>query len=362
MVGELMTAFLNRVLFSKEKITNRIKYSFLQWGCVFVHFTLIFIFYFCGIVPMVAFNIASTAIYIGCNFLIRRERYVLFYYITFVEICLHSYTATILAGWPSGFALYIVAMTPMVFYMHFSLNEGNTLKESMLIGICAALVFVTCKIISYKVEPSYVVSDRAAAYIYIYNSLITFVMLLFFSLVFLKEMQHSHAMLEEQNERLDKMAGVDALTGLYNRRSMSKFLDTAVLSGKTYSLIMCDIDDFKKVNDTYGHDAGDQVLRSISAALMSSLRDGDYVCRWGGEEILILATGTDLSAAAQVAERLRRVVDELPIIHNGTEIHCTVTVSAADSSEEELPADIITLADNRLYVGKRGGKNCVIAR
>lgn len=356
-----MKTFINRIFNSNEKITNRIKYSLLQWGCVFVHFTLIFIFNALGVAPMVAFNIASTAIYVACNALIRREKYVLFYYISFIEICLHSYTATILSGWPLGFAMYIIAITPVVFYMHFSLNEGHTLKESLLIGVCAAIAFVTCRIISYNIPPSYEISDKAAVLIYIYNSLITFVMLLFFSLLFLREMQYSHAVLEEQNERLDKMAGVDALTGLYNRRSMSKFLDTAVLSGKTYSLIMCDIDDFKKVNDTYGHDAGDEVLKSISAALSNSLRNGDYVCRWGGEEILILATGTDLPAAAQVAERLRKVVDELPICHKGTDIHCTITISAADSTEEEEPADIITLADNRLYVGKRGGKNCVIA-
>lgn len=353
--------FINQILDPSARITNRIKYSLLQWGCAFVHFTLIFIFGACGAAPMVVFNIASTVVYIGCNLLIRREKYVLLYYITFAEICIHSYTAIILTGWASGFAMYIIAITPMVFYMHFSLTEGHTLKESLTVGVAAALVFISCKIISHSIEPVYVISDKAAVCIYIYNSLITFVMLLFFSLLFLREMQYSHAELEEQNERLDKMAGVDALTGLYNRRSMSKFLDAAVLSGKTYSLIMCDIDDFKKVNDTYGHDAGDEVLRSISAALTESLRDGDYVCRWGGEEILILATGTELSAAAQVAERLRRVVDELPISHSGIPIHCTITISAADSTEAKHPGDIITLADSRLYVGKRGGKNCVIS-
>ncbi|MCM1578893.1 MAG: GGDEF domain-containing protein [Ruminococcus sp.] len=354
--------YVKQIFNTGEQITNRIKYSFLQWGCAFVHFTLIFIFAACRITPMMIFNIVSTAVYVACNILIRKEKYVLFYYITFAEICIHSYTAVILTGWSSGFALYIVSVTPMVFYMHFSLSEGHTLKESMTVGICAALVFITCKIISDKTEHPYPISINAAEYIYIYNSLITFIMLLFFSLVFLREMQYSHAALEEQNERLDKMAGVDALTGLYNRRSMSKFLDAAVMSGKTYSLIMCDIDDFKKVNDTYGHDAGDVVLKSVSAALTESLRDGDYVCRWGGEEILILATGTTLEAAAQVAERLRRVVDEMPVSHNSVSIHCTITVSAADSTEAALPADIITLADSRLYVGKRGGKNCVVIK
>lgn len=353
--------FIDHVLNSEEKVDNKAKYSFLQWGCVFVHTTLIFFFLANRVMPMVAFNIISTVIYTACHELIAREKYVLLYYITFAEVCLHSYTATILVGWASGFAMYILAITPVVFYMHFSLSESATLKETLMIGVCAALAFVTCKVISYHVEPSYEISDHTAMVVYVYNSLITFTMLLFFSLVFMREILYSHNVLEKQNERLDRMAGVDALTGLYNRRSLSKFIDTAVMSGKTYSIIMCDIDDFKKVNDTYGHDAGDEVLRSISSALTSSLRDGDYVCRWGGEEIIVLATGTEVSVAARVAERLRKVVDELPINHNGQDIHCTITISAADSTEKDAPSDIITLADTRLYAGKRSGKNCVVS-
>lgn len=340
---------------------NKTKYSILQWGCAFVHTTLIIFFLVNGVVPMVVFNIVSAVIYTACHMLIAREKYVLLYYITFSEVVLHSYTATILVGWPSGFAMYILAITPVVFYMHFSLSESATLKETLMIGLCAMLAFVTCKVISCHIEPSYVISERPAMIVYIYNSIITFVMILFFSLVFMREMLYSHNVLEKQNQRLDRMAGVDALTGLYNRRSLSKFLDTAVMSGRTYSIIMCDIDDFKKVNDTYGHDAGDEVLRSISSALTSSLRDGDYVCRWGGEEIVILATGTDVRVAAKVAERLRKAVDEMPITHGGQDIHCTITVSAADSTEKDNPSDIITLADNRLYAGKRSGKNCVVS-
>lgn len=352
-------SFFTQIFSSDEKITNKIKYTILQCSCATVHFLLILFFAYTGVMPMVIFNIASTLIYIFSGMLVKKEKYILLYYITFVEICMHSYTATILVGWELGFPLYIVAIMPVIFYMHFSLSESS-MHETLLIGICCLLTFVTCKFISYRIEPIYEVSETAALWIYIFNSLCTFAMLMFFSMLFLREMQCSHAILEEQNARLDKIAGIDALTGLYNRRSMDKFISNAVNSGKCYSLIMCDIDDFKKVNDTYGHDAGDIVLKNIADAIVSGLREGDYVCRWGGEEILILATGTPLTAAQMVSERVRQRVEAIESVYRDTVIKCTVTVGAAESSECDCAEDTISLADKRLYKGKKIGKNCVV--
>lgn len=353
-------------LFSKifvdgTAVTNRIKYTILQWAAATVHFLLIFIFASVGVYSMVVFNIASTICYILCGILVKKERYILFYYIAFVEICLHSYIATILVGWAPGFPLYIIGIMPVIFYMHFSLDESAGLHESLLIGLCCLMTFVVCKIISYRIEPIYVISERAATYIYIFNTFCTFGLLLFFSLFFLREIQFSRSVLEEQNAKLDKIAGIDALTGLYNRRSMDKLLNNAVNSGKTFSVIMCDIDDFKKINDAYGHNSGDEVLRRISEAVMSILRDNDFVCRWGGEEILILAGATPLNGAALVAERIRTHIEEMEIMCDDCCIRCTITAGAAESTEAGSIDEIIGLADERLYCGKKSGKNKVVS-
>ncbi len=342
-------------------VNNKTKYTILQWGCATVHFMLIFFFAFTKVYPLVAFNAVSTLIYILCGRLIKNEKYIPLYYITFIEICLHSYTATILVGWEPGFPLYILAVMPVIFYMHFSLNVNTRMKETFMIGLIAMMTFITCKLISQRTEPVYPIDAEYSMWIYIFNSICTFIMLMFFSMLFLREMQCAHKTLEEQNARLDRIAGIDALTGLYNRRSMDKFMKKAAESKINYSLIMCDIDDFKKVNDTYGHDAGDIVLKSIADAIIADLRDGDYVCRWGGEEILILATKTSLSAASQVAERIRKRIEKIENIYQDNHIKCTVTFGAAESSEGSAAADIISLADSRLYKGKKSGKNCVIS-
>ncbi|MCI7766558.1 MAG: GGDEF domain-containing protein [Oscillospiraceae bacterium] len=354
------TKFFSKIFVDGAAVTNRIKYTILQWCAAVVHFLLIFIFASVGVYSMVLFNIGSTICYLLCGILVKRERYILFYYIAFVEICLHSYIATILVGWAPGFPLYIIGIMPVIFYMHFSLDESAGLHESLLIGLCCLLTFVICKVISYRIEPIYVISERAATYIYIFNTFIVFGLLLFFSLFFLREIQFSRSVLEEQNARLDKIAGIDALTGLYNRRSMDKILGNASASGKTFSVIICDIDDFKRINDTYGHNSGDEVLRKLSEAIISILRENDSVCRWGGEEILILAEGTPLSGAALVAERIRAQIEGLEIKSEDNIIKCTVTAGAAESTEAGSIEEIIGLADDRLYCGKKSGKNKVV--
>lgn len=352
--------FSSELLQSDMKITNKVKYTILQMCCAFVHLMLIFIFAAFGVYPMVIFNIFSTICYLSCGILVKKELYIPLYYITFVEISLHSYIATILVGWETGFPMYIIGITPIIFYMHFSLNENSTLYETLLIGLCSLATFVSCKFISYKTEPLYTIPDEPSFWIYIFNSLCTFAMLVLFSLIFLREIKSAHTKLENQNAQLDRIAGIDALTGLYNRRSMDKFLAAAMSCPNDFSIIMCDIDDFKKVNDTYGHKSGDKVLQAISKIIVSSLREDDFVCRWGGEEILILISGTALNPAAMAAERIRSQVEKMSVDSDGQAIKCTLTIGVAERSEGKSTDDIIALADERLYKGKRSGKNRVV--
>lgn len=354
---------ISELLQPEKRITNKTKYTTLQVCCAAVHFILIFTFASVNVLPMVIFNCFSTLCYLLCGILIKKEKYVPLYYITYIEICLHSYVAAIIVGWDTGFPTYIIGIMPVVIYMHFSLNDKsslNSLKETLLIGVCSLTVFLSCKLITYLNEPVYKLTPEFSFRIYIFNSVCTFSLILLFSIIFLSEISYARTVLENRNARLDRIAGIDALTGLYNRRSMDKFLKKASVSENTFSLIMCDIDDFKKINDTYGHKCGDLVLKEISKAIVSSLRDNDFVCRWGGEEILILANNTPLSAAAMAAERIRSQIEKLEVESGEQTVRCTITLGAAESSEGNTPEDIISIADSRLYKGKRTGKNCVV--
>ena len=171
--------------------------------------------------------------------------------------------------------------------------------------------------------------------------------------------------LTEANERLKTLASRDSLTEIYNRRYFlelaSHELDRARRNGRPVSLLMIDLDHFKRVNDTHGHAAGDAVLRAVVGGIRSHLRDIDLFARIGGEELVVLMPETGLAAARIVAERLRQAVaDTLIPIPGDKTIGVTASFGLALAAQppEPLP-DLMERADQALYAAKRGGRNRV---
>ena len=144
---------------------------------------------------------------------------------------------------------------------------------------------------------------------------------------------------------------------------MNKNLQTvqqeALQQGKTFCLLLVDIDNFKKVNDTYGHDCGDDVLVTISNLIMSDIREGDFVCRWGGEEILILLRA-DLNVSKQVAWRICNDVRNTAVKCHDIKLSVTVTIGVAAYKQEQSFQSMIEEADRNMYYGKSHGKNQVV--
>jgi two-component system cell cycle response regulator len=164
-----------------------------------------------------------------------------------------------------------------------------------------------------------------------------------------------------------EMAITDALTGLYNRRYMESHLATLVEQaagrGKPLTVLILDIDYFKAINDSYGHDAGDDVLREFALRIRKSIRGIDLACRYGGEEFVAVMPETDMAVATMVAERLRRRIASEPFSIQQGKGSVTVTISvglAALGSPHETAAQILKRADQALYRAKRDGRNRVV--
>lgn len=160
----------------------------------------------------------------------------------------------------------------------------------------------------------------------------------------------------------------DALTGLHNRRYMESHLaalvEQACARGKPLAVLVLDIDFFKSVNDTYGHDAGDDVLREFAVRMRKSIRGIDLACRYGGEEFVIVMPETDMSVAATVAERLRRRIatEAFPIDKGNKSIEVTISIGlAAIENANDTSANLLKRADQALYRAKRDGRNRVVA-
>ena len=168
-------------------------------------------------------------------------------------------------------------------------------------------------------------------------------------------------------DQIHFMANHDVLTGLPNRRALEEFLrasqTAAMETGEPLSVLLIDIDRFKKFNDNFGHGVGDQVLRLMAKALRDGVRENDLPARYGGEELIAVLPGAELAACEAVAERIRRSVAECQITRRSTgDIlpGITVSVGVAQFRPGESMAQLLERCDGALYLAKRSGRNRVV--
>lgn len=175
---------------------------------------------------------------------------------------------------------------------------------------------------------------------------------------------HYFKMVAEQQALLKEHATIDPLTGLMNRRRLREVWAIAEAEGRRGSfpltIALCDIDRFKSINDTYGHDAGDEVLRQIGRLLPRELRLTDSVCRWGGEEFLLLLPHSDKAQALATSNRVREAIAATPLSVGPHTLNVTITMGIATLLGQEKFEAAAHRADLALYEGKRAGRNCVI--
>lgn len=343
------------------------KYRILSISIAIVHFLFTIGFGIGRIMPLFWYNIAITIFYVYQGIVsIRKEQYIFMYVRTIIEILFYAVWASLLLGWDWGFAMYTMSLIPASFYLTYTLSH---LKRHLLLPIGTSIMVAACFILVRAIcqmsEPLYqgYYSDILQICFYYFNIIIALAMLVVFSSLFAIEIDYMQKQLERENHTLENLANYDPLTRLLNRRSMNKNLQTvqqeALQQGKPFCLLLVDIDNFKKVNDTYGHDCGDEVLVTISNLIMNDVREGDFVCRWGGEEILILLRA-DLDVSRQVAWRICNDVQKTPVKCHDVELTVTVTIGVAEYKQEQTFQSMIEEADKNMYYGKSHGKNQVV--
>ncbi|MFK5883815.1 MAG: sensor domain-containing diguanylate cyclase [Candidatus Izemoplasma sp.] len=168
------------------------------------------------------------------------------------------------------------------------------------------------------------------------------------------------------HEKLQKLAVLDPLTKVYNRRfgmqRLSEEYGRSIRTDNPFGIMMLDIDHFKNVNDTYGHLVGDYVLVNFAKIIKSSLREGDLLIRYGGEEFIVILPGANAKGTLEVAEKIRRTIQENVMKHNDQEIKITVSIGISSYPENEITSidDLIEIADKGLYHAKDTGRNRVV--
>ncbi|MCR5118141.1 MAG: GGDEF domain-containing protein [Lachnospiraceae bacterium] len=311
---------------------------------------------------------------IGCLYftvilpLAEKENYLLTLIICLAEVIILEFITTLFIGWDAGFYTYLFCSISASFYFTYITQNRNRHVMPLALSIMILLVYYIGYVVMKYLPPLVEYTGKRAAWINVFhvvNIFITFAVMVVFSYLFVWEIKSKNLALTAQNEQLDELANKDPLTHLYNRRIMNKLMEQRMellkKTGKRFTMIIGDIDDFKRVNDTYGHDAGDLVLTTVASTILSSVRSEDFVCRWGGEEILVLVNDP-LETAALAAERIRSKIENMVVSFDNQEIRVTMTFGITESIPGYRIEHLIQQADDKLYYGKKHGKNQVVVK
>lgn len=343
-------------LFEKLNIFN---VAIISGGITHAIFIIIFINL--QIWELATFNIFSTLLYLMSYF--RIKKHTVWMIFIGIETWLHAVFAYLLLGPDCGFQLYLFTMAQIYIFVEYLAT--HKILISYYTSAISALLYIILMINDRVFNPFYInISNKQTILIHLFNFIIAFFVCLVISIIFTKEIKTKEKGLKNQNKKLSKLASVDPLTNLLNRRSINEYLDDAMITKRRlnieFTVAICDIDDFKMLNDKFGHDCGDLVLKNVAKIIKKNVRDIDYVCRWGGEEILILFSNSKLKEASKVIERIHSNINDLKFTYKNENLQVTMTFGICSSEDYYLVQDIILQADANMYVGKNKGKNCVI--
>lgn len=307
--------------------------------------------------PMALYNVFSVIFYMVTMMLVDRGYQRLSIIMVHLEVSAFVALAVLSVGWGSGFQLLLVACASLVYFCPFN-HRWIPYCISIAEGVLYVLLYIHLGRLP-PVETPFLI--EYIDWLYLANAVSCFGVILSFSFVSKLSASTTKRELLAENENLEVLATHDSLTGLRLRRSIEGLMDELWRNRErqVFSMAILDIDDFKHVNDSYGHALGDVVLQKFSA-LLSEHSPGDALLgRWGGEEFLVVLPETSKHMAVNEMETLRSLAAGLSFTGPTGQFHVTATFGVSDSSESDSLKAMIALADNRLYVGKREGKNQV---
>lgn len=264
-----------------------------------------------------------------------------------LEVSLHAVAATLTIGWESGFHYLMIPIVPIAM-----LSTSLPYRHRLAIAASAASTYIALLYWSSHHPALYTLPDNILQPMQ-YGCVITLL------LSFIAIARRYREVLTHAQADLAREASTDPLTGALNRRRLSQ-LATQLPANAQGALLLCDLDYFKRINDLHGHEAGDAVLQAFYRQLLAHTRAGDHVCRWGGEEFLVLLPHTGPEVARSVALRICTSVAQTPIALSADRtLHITVTIGMSNLRPSEALQTAVQRADEAMYLGKTAGRNRV---
>ncbi len=306
-------------------------------------------FLFAGSPLLAWLNIVSISMYAAAYLLLSRRRNFPALVLIWLEVVAHAAIGTMLVGWDSGFHYYLLMFIPAIVVS----GSGRRVVLPLLFLFVAYLGLHVAALHFGAMAP---IGDSALLILNVFNVSIFFCMAGYTARFY-------YGLVRKSERKLRELATRDTLTGLSNRRHLLDLAQQEILrarrAGEQVSLVLADIDDFKQINDTRGHDTGDQVLIHSSQRFQGMCRAQDTVARWGGEEFLFLLPATGSEAAREFAERIRQAIAEQGVELAGESIRFSISMGVATLVDGEDLHDTIVRADRALYRSKTEGRDRV---
>ncbi len=251
---------------------------------------------------------------------------------------------------------FIYPLMVISFFATYKNFRGKVIYMAFLLTINIIVYFY-----GKSHEPIIILTEKQGDVLNVMYTITLFICMFVICFIFSNTNQNALEKINIYNKRLKKEAETDALTGLINRRSMYNVLEENMnATEQTFSVALGDIDFFKKINDTKGHNFGDEVLKNISDYFLLFMKDKGYICRWGGEEFLFLFPDCDIEKAYGYIVEIREHIEKTPVVYNNETIDITMTFGVEEYKPELLVTELINKADDKLYQGKSGGRNTVV--
>lgn len=342
-------------------------YSIIYFLLAALHIIYLGIFIYSHSTIMVVFNVFCILVFgiLGVT-AVQAKNLIAHFLICFIQLLANVVVSSLLCGLVCGYSIILLAILPLIFYsVHMVYRSGKNDNKTALIdcGIVAVVYYATWLCDFVGIGRKYYLGNTLEHVLYFINLTGTLIILLGFLLVFVSKVNVERKAHEQEKEEIETSANLDPLTKLLNRRSLDQYFDNTIKKfgayGNDFSILMCDIDNFKHVNDTYGHDCGDEVLKNIAGIIQNVIRSDDVAFRWGGEEMLVIINAKGY-IAKNVAERCRKTVENSSVIYKEQEIKVTITIGGASYYQGATKDDLIKKADDNLYYGKNHGKNQVV--
>ena len=327
-----------------------------------VHANLLLFMAFAKVTPLIQINILSVVVYLFCIVLSRFGHIMPVYISLILEVAVYVGISCYYVGWQCASVCFLCAIVPIIIYFGCFLFKGKQRLIIVLLLVLNYAMYATLYLTLSEAKPVFEVPEPIRHSLVLFSSFVMVFSIIFYNVIYIYSSEYEMVSLEQKNQQLTADAKEDALTSLLNRRGFLPIVKSLMEgNGPTYFCVsFCDIDNFKRINDSYGHDCGDEVLRHITWLIKKEMH-GCEICRWGGEEIIILMRDYDMAVAREKMEYLRKCVETNPTVFFNRRVDATITIGLAEYEDKyKEPDEIIKKADERMYYGKQHGKNIVI--